>query len=497
MAFIEAKNFSYSYPGSKKLALKSVNLSITKGSFVVITGRSGCGKSTLGKALAGFLFQDSEPDFTGEIRVDNVDMSQIPLFQASEKVAYVQQNPEDQFCTLSVADEIAFGLENRRVAADEIDLGIDNALEIVKGKALRNRDLSTLSGGEKQKVAIAAMFALKPDVLILDEPTSNLDPAATQQVFKSLNQLRQQQSLTVIVIEHKLHEMKVFDPDLIVMADGQIIDIQTFAQCQSNLAAQNTPLPKSFSPKTPKQGWHIALSNLSVSIQETSILKNINLKIQSGEFIALMGLNGSGKSTLLETMMGFHQIDSGQRLAFGQNLEKTKISQLIKHIGFLFQNPDHQLFNPTVWEEATMVLNNLAIESDPSFQLAHNWLESCQLASRINDHPQTLSYGEKRRLNLIAILLHQPDLLLIDEFLIGQDDANARIWMQFLQEYARNGHSVVFINHHLDFSCQYCDRLIFMENGQIIFDGPMLPNASELRTLYQIASAKKWGTEDA
>ncbi len=176
MFWIEIQHLTYIYPGTQVPVLRDLTLSIERGSFVVVTGKSGCGKSTFGKALAGFLFQDENTRYSGAVTVNGTDMSQIPLYEASEHVAYVQQNPEDQFCTLTVNDEIAFGLENHCIDPDEIEERIAESLDVVQGSSLAGRRLASLSGGEKQKIAIASMLALSPDVLILDEPTSNLDP---------------------------------------------------------------------------------------------------------------------------------------------------------------------------------------------------------------------------------------------------------------------------------------------------------------------------------
>ncbi len=222
MSYIEMSQFSYTYPGRDQPALDGINLSINRGDFTVITGKSGCGKSTLGKALAGFLFQDNATNHSGQIIIDDVDMSVIPLYEASEVVAYVQQNPENQFCTLTVQDEIAFGLENRLVPIEEINKRIVDALAVVRGEDLINRDLATLSGGEKQKVAIASMLALEPEVLILDEPTSNLDPIATNHIFETLYRLRQELGLTILIIEHKLSQLVDLHPKLFVLSDGRL-----------------------------------------------------------------------------------------------------------------------------------------------------------------------------------------------------------------------------------------------------------------------------------
>lgn len=473
MSWVEIRHFTYTYPGEKTPVLIDLNLSIERGSFVVVTGRSGGGKSTLGKALAGFVFQDEKPLYSGSIIVNGTDMSKIPLYEASEHVAYVQQNPEDQFCTLTVNDEIAFGLENHCTAPDEIEQRIDDSLAVVQGSSLKGRRLSTLSGGEKQKVAIASMLALSPDVLILDEPTSNLDPMATENVFETLYHMRESRDMTVVIIEHKLAQLQRFEPCFFVLEKGEIQPIENIPAFQSHLAEGKHPIPGMLTDEILDDDPFIEISEANVKIKGHPVLHEIDLNIFPGEFIALMGPNGSGKSTLLQTIMGFHKPSNGTLRAFGADAATIRTSALVNNIGYLFQNPDHQLFTQSVWDEATLTLKNLGLFNTNYTEKIQSWLKYLGLGSRINDHPQRLSYGEKRRLNLLAILLQQPHLLLIDEFLIGQDMANAHAWMKFLQEYAETGHSVMLVNHHKALTIQYCDRVVFMNEGRIVLDQPI------------------------
>ena len=480
MSLIEIENFSYTYPGETQPALRNINLAINSGAFVVITGKSGSGKSTLGKALAGFLFQDEMPNYNGKILVKGVDMTHLPVQEACEYAAYVQQNPEDQFCTLSVMDEIAFGLENFGMDPELIEGRIDLVLEIVQGKDLKKRDLASLSGGEKQKIAIASLLALEPDVLILDEPTSNLDPIATKHVFKTLYQIRKKRNLTVIIIEHKLSQLIPLEPEYYELEKGELVPREVVDVAQPSIL-QPTIKQESYSePKTQITEDLIDLSKVTVDLDGNRILDQIDLKIKPGEFIALMGPNGSGKSTLLETVMGFHPLQSGLCTVFNKPQANRFTSALVRDIGYIFQNPDHQLFTQSVWDESTFTSSNLAVLDDEKKAQAKKWLDQMGLGARLDDHPQRLSYGEKRRLNLISAMLHSPKLLLIDELLIGQDLNNAQQWMRFLNDYTKQGGAVLLVNHHPDLTQSYCDRIVFLEQGYIILD---LPTSSAFQDL--------------
>jgi energy-coupling factor transport system ATP-binding protein len=473
MSWIEIQDFSYTYPGEQSPALLNINMTVEQGEFIVIAGASGSGKSTLGKALAGFLFQDEHPQYAGKIDVNGTDMTQVTLFHASQRVAYAQQNPEDQFCTLSVLDEIAFALENACLQPEEIERRIDQALGVVKGLNLRDRQLATLSGGEKQKVAIASMLALSPDVLVLDEPTSNLDPGATQHVFETLHSLIKQKDLTVIIIEHKLSQLMGINPKLIVIDSGKIT-----AETYLTEYAPVVPLvPDSVLLSQKQSGLPdpslLEVSHLDVSLNGQEILHDISFCLHPGEFVAMMGPNGSGKSTLLQTLMGFHQPVHGELKGFNRHLTKTKTSSLVKDIGFIFQNPDHQIFTQSVRDEATLTVKHLNLMNDQMHKKVDEYMDEIGVHARLDDHPQRLSFGEKRRLNLVAVILHNPKLLLIDEFLIGQDMRNAHKWMQWLRHYTAEGHTILMVNHHANLTQIYCDRVIFLDAGSVIVDAPV------------------------
>ena len=471
MAWIEVNAFSYTYPGGTAPALNKINLALEQGAFVVFTGRSGSGKSTLGKALAGFLFSDESPNCSGDIIINGTDMSSIPLYEASKRVAYVQQNPEDQFCTLNVEDEIAFGLENLSVNPIIIEQGIDSALSTVMGKHLKDRELSTLSGGEKQKIAIASMLALKPDVLILDEPTSNLDPQATRNIFETLHNLLKLRKMTVIVIEHKLDQIMDLDPIIFSLDKGKITAglAPTRKPNHISLPIINSEPSSVLEAEIPSQPI-IQMKNTCIEIGGQEILHDLDLSIIPGQFIAIMGPNGSGKSTLLQAIMGFHQVSYGEFMLLDRNANSVKTSDLVEDLGFVFQNPDHQLFTQSIWEELTLTVKNLGQLDENTEHAARHWLEQIDLADQGKNHPQRLSFGEKKRLNVAASLLHKPKLLLIDELLIGQDPQNALAWMVFLKSLSELGTTVLLSIHHPQLVLDYCSRMIFLESGRIAVD---------------------------
>ncbi|MGC9358800.1 MAG: ABC transporter ATP-binding protein [Anaerolineae bacterium] len=460
-ALIEATGLSYRYPGAADWALEGVDLSISAGEMLALTGPSACGKSTLALAIAGCLHERPGGAWCGTVHADGVDITTRSLYENAELVGLVQQSPEDQFCTLTVEDEIAFGLENRCYSRDEMSRRIAWALDVVEAPHLRNRQLATLSGGEKQRIAIASILAAKPRILILDEPTSNLDPTATQAILEVLERLRNDQGLTLIVIEHKLRALARFAPRIVRMAQGHIVDADARANANVNHATRI--------PATP--GDVVArLENVSHWFSTRRALADLSLSIHRGQVVALMGDNGSGKSTLLRCLMGLIRPTEGRVIVLGH--DQPVVSVLAKRAGIVFQNPDHQLLGDSVWDDAMMLARNTG-QAELVRPRAERQLRQGGLWHRRADSPWTLSYGQKRRLNLVTATSHDPDLVLADEILIGQDPTNARGLMQHLRMLADQGSAVVVSLHNLAVAEQYADRVLFLEGGRLALDGSL------------------------
>jgi energy-coupling factor transporter ATP-binding protein EcfA2 len=479
---ISIADLTFRYPGSSCCALRDVNLDIALGEFIVVTGPSGSGKSTLALAIGGYLFRQYDGEATGVVLVNGMDVRRAPIYDVAEVVGLVQQNPEKQFCTLTVQDEVAFGLENRCLPRETIRDRIAWALEIVGAGPLQDRSLATLSGGEKQKIAIAAMMATKPSVLIFDEPTSNLDLSATAEVFKVIEHIREKAKITVIVIEHKLDYLRPFEPRVIEMEDGRVSELanQRLAtkgctesarygvSSSSRLSASPSPChPDPLSPCP-----LVRVKDLHVGYNGQPVLHNISLEIHPGEFVAVMGDNGSGKTTFLQSLLGLLKPGRGRVEVLGHDTRHTPVSELAQRVGFVFQNPDHQLFADSVWEEAIFAPHNFGTLDEATEAQAEALLERCGLGQRQADHPYRLSYGEKRRLNLISVLAYDPKLILLDEVLIGQDAANAAFLMDLLRERVERGSTVVMVNHNPEITQRYTSRVIFFKGGRAVVDAP-------------------------
>ena len=421
---IEIQELTFKYNGAKKNALEKISLEIEKGGFVGIIGESGAGKTTLCNCINGLIPHHYTGDFYGSVKVCGNDTFDIDAGKLALKVGSVFQDIESQITGYLVEDEILFGLENFGIPYDQIEKRITDSLETLGISELRHKEIASLSGGQKQKVVIAAILALEPDILVLDEPTGELDPASSVQIFEMLKKLNEEKGITIVVAEQKIMLLCEFVKKLIVLEHGTCVH---YGEIRSTLTHQremkeagiNCPrvltltgkmVEQGLAPKDMKAEDRICLnakeaaefvkkvmgtklpdctdtsdalqqiqessdkaidgdvvlefSSVGFSYNETANVHDLNVKVHKGDFISIIGSNGAGKSTFSKLTNGLLKPSTGDVLVLGENTKKQKVSSLAKHIGFLFQNPDRQICCSTVREEIAFSLRNNGIAED-------------------------------------------------------------------------------------------------------------------------------------
>ena len=457
---LESQNISFSYDGKTEI-LRSANLQIRPGEVVVLTGPTGSGKSTFAKCLSGFIPRSIDGEFSGEIRIDGEDTSKYTIAEFSRLVSLVQQDPDSQICTLKVVDEVAFGPENYEFEPKMIENLINSSLSAVDVSHLHNRITHALSGGEKQRLAIAAMLSNQPKYLLLDEPSASLDPKGILSLRKILMELKEK-NVGILCIEHNLDAIRPVADHILSISNGTITDWNPIDE------PPITPTTQAPVPDTPL----LSLEKVNFSYGPIQVIHDASMTIHQGEIIALMGGNGSGKTTLVSLLGGLLEPDSGRvdlgRVPISSSRDRKEI---VKRISVVFQNPNHQIFERSVWKEQILTSEILNEIHERSLERSTNLLNTANLGNFLARNPFSLSHGQKRRLNITASIAHTPRILLLDEPFIGQDQDGREFISNIIADTASGNGAALVITHDPNFARNYCNRVIFVENGSILLDG--------------------------
>ncbi len=472
-AILEMKGLWVRYPRCQGYAVAEIDLTVTRGEFVILAGKSASGKSTLMKAACGFIPSIIPARVKGRIKVDGND--DLELHDWARSVGMVHQDPEAQFCTRVVEEEVAFGPENLRFPEEEIEERVKNALNMVDAQHLRHRDIHTLSGGEKQKIAIASMLPVCPELLILDEPAANLDPGAMANVLDAIAGLREARpELSLVVVDHRITPYLDHATRLLYMEKGRITrDVRAKDR-------QFEPLTRAIAKKRSypgvkrglKENNILSIKALDYIMKGKDILKDINMEIREGEAAALMGPNGSGKTTLLRHITGLIPVQKGEikvtghRMAEGRKKEPWIIG---RDVGLVWQNPNHQIFEDSIEGEMLFALSNFDIKRPGA---VNELATFCQREGvEPGDSPLALSFGQKRRLNVLASSAHRPGLLLLDEPFTGQDRGNRQRLAAQLARLQNKGTSLLIVTHDQRFAREFCTKVFLLKKGKIIKAG--------------------------
>jgi len=470
---IELNNVSYTYPRTVQPALHRISLALKKGRCIMVTGPSGAGKTSLCLAASGVLHHDYGGKKEGTIIVDGKDVSEYQsLSELARNVGVVFDDPEAQMIFTTVEEEILSALEYRGLPAEVIEERLARIMRTTYLEELKDRSPHHLSGGQKQRVALAATLALGNDILILDEPTSELDEHATKRIADILQSLKAS-GKTILLIEHKFSHFRDIVDTLIVMENGAITaqgapdELLKDSHVHGMMLPDFSTVQKNIRPVTDPEPV-ITVSGLTHCYGEVKALDGINLTIRRGEFIALVGENGSGKTTLVKHFNRLLTPTEGDVMVNGKNTRDCSIAVLAHDVGLVFQNPDHMFFADTVRDEVAYGVRNLTIPDCDS--IIDTTLADTGLANSASLYPRWLSRGERQRLGIACVVAMKPNVIVLDEPTTGLDGYEALLVIDILKKLQEKGHTIIIITHNRDIAAHCADRIVTMENGRIISD---------------------------
>lgn len=507
--------YNFKYKAQAEPSLFDIDLKVKKGEKILIVGPSGSGKSTLAKSLNGQIPNTFPGDLTGSCLIDGKNLRDSSIFDLSLSVGTVLQDTDGQFVGLTVAEDIAFSLENDNVDQEKMkeivhkwadELGLGKLLDMKPGE---------LSGGQKQSVSIAGVLVSDVPILLLDEPLANLDPKSGRKTMELLKKLADRLGYTVIVIEHRLEEGLLLDPDRIIAVDeGKIvadmnptdllksdilekigirrplyIDAMKYAgldlssydklgdfdqvQIKEDDLRQIEDWAKDQKREVPEKSGQeiIKIENLTFAYEKENILENLSLEIDKGEIISILGPNGAGKSTLAKLMCGFLRPNDGKIFIGGKDSKDLSIKEIADSIGFILQNPNAMISKAMIFDEVAFGLRVRGLSEEEIKEKVNKTLGICGLYPFRNWPISALSYGQKRRVTIASILVLDPDVIILDEPTAGQDFRHYTKMMEFIREINKKyGLTILMISHDMHLIEEYTDRAIVIGERKILAD---------------------------
>ncbi|WP_099321222.1 ABC transporter ATP-binding protein [Anaerococcus sp. Marseille-P3625] len=513
---INFTNFTFKYKSQKSPTLIDIDFTIKEGEKILIIGPSGSGKSTIAKAINAQIPNTYDGDIKGDVKICDKDIKESSIFDLSLKVGTVLQDTDGQFVGLTVAEDIAFSLENDNVKKDEMLKEVNSWAEVLAIKDLLGQKPGELSGGQKQRVSLAGVLVSHTPILLLDEPLANLDPASGLSTMKLVDKLNQNYGCSIIVIEHRLEEALNMKPDrILIIDDGKLIfDGKTSDLLKRNLLDEigvRKPLYiKALDYSKVDVGKYDSLSNFedtnilgndlskiknwadSVKVQEDLSKKNpilqiknlcfsygknkktledLSFTINKGDIVSLVGPNGAGKSTLAKLLCGFIRPTSGEIILANKDIKNQSIKEIAEKIGFCLQNPNAMISKTSVIEEVSFGLKLRNVKEEEIKEKTKKILEICGLYPFRNWPIAALSYGQKRRVTIASILILDPQILILDEPTAGQDYKHYTEIMEFIKSLNKKLNlTILMISHDMHLIQEYTDRTLVIANGKLLAD---------------------------
>lgn len=463
---IRVENLSLTY--EQKPVFSNLSFSVKEGTITLLAGASGSGKSSLLMAIIRMIPDSVSGELSGKIFLDEEDISDCSVSDVAGRLGYVFQDPESQLCTFSVENEISFGLENFNTPVEEIEEKVVESLSFLEISAIRFKNLNELSGGEQQKVAISSVFALHPEVLLLDEPTANMDPKSKREFVRFLKDYVSERKCTVLVVEHNIRDFEPVIDEVVLLSGDQIHPIpksefyKTVEEQYMLPKRQNRPLGEAV----------LVCDQITFGYEPGKpVLSNIDLSVREGEIVCITGCNGAGKSTLTKLIMGLIKEYDGSIKLLDSDVRLLSPKQIGKQMGIVFQNPEHQFIMNDVERELGLSLSLSGLGEKEIREQVDYYLKRFDLDSVRESNPFQLSQGQKRRLSTAGMMINGQRILILDEPTYGQDPENLRELIDLLYEINESGVTLLMITHDSRIIDHCCDRVILLEKGQITFDG--------------------------
>jgi len=509
---ISFQQFSFQYQKLTEPTLRNINLEIQPGEKILIAGPSGSGKSTLAHCINGLIPFTYEGKIEGAMTINGEPTTGKSIFEISKTVGTILQDLDGQFIGLSVGEDVAFSFENDGVPRKQMREEVERALTTVNMLSFIDQSPHDLSGGQKQRVSLAGILSTQADILLFDEPLANLDPASGKQAMQMIDDIHKQTGKTIIIIEHRIEDVLEQPIDrIVVMSEGEIQAIGTpdeilasdvlrkhglreplyiealkYAGCELSAADKLTQLNNMKLPKFEHalEVWYesaasstelqnreplLDVQNLRFAYEGAQeVIRGVSFQVQEGEIVSLLGNNGAGKSTLSHLIMGIVRQTSGEIRLQGEDIRSWNIRQRGEKIGYVMQNPNQMITQHMIWDEVALGLTVRGVPKETIDAKVEHVLRICGLYPYRNWPISALSYGQKKRVTIAAVLAMEPKLIILDEPTAGQDYKHYTEFMEFISSLSQTGLSFIFITHDMHLALEYTDRAVVLSGGEVI-----------------------------